>query len=421
MVDDKDMKSSIFIWIISLFPFALFGLDVHIETPYAVLMDADSGKVLYAKNPYAKISPCSTMKIATILFALENKSINLDEVAVAGPEALKRTSEEEKRTKNYMLPAYYLEPDGTMVYLRSNERLSLRSLIYASMLRSANDACNVLALHLSGEMRTFCDDLNEWLKIKGLCSTHFVNPHGLYHPDHYSCAYDMALLGRAAYHNPIFMEMALQRVYAKPKTNLQKEELWKTNSCILKETDPLFYPKALFAKTGQLKMGKSNLVAAATNGERTLVVALHKSPTWKQRYLDAIQLFEAAFQEEKASRLLFSKVETKFEKEIPKSKKALVAVLKEDVLLEYFPSQEPTVKAELKWNEPLKLPIKKGDQVGSIVVFDESGKEVMASSLFAEDRLSKSHYVGPRLAVMGIFGVLVLGAVSLRLSGKKSK
>ncbi len=421
MIDDKGMKKTLCYWLTFIFPFSLIALDIRIETPYAVLMDAESGKVLYAKNPYAKISPCSTMKIATILYVLENKMENLDEEVTVVSEALKRTNEEEKRSKNYTIPAHYLETDGTMVYLRNNERLSLRSLIYASMLRSANDACNVLAIHLSGEVETFCNDLNEWLKTKGIGSTHFVNPHGLYHPDHYSCAYDMALIGRAAYNNHAFMEIALERDYAKPRTNLQKEEFWKTNSCILKESNPLYYPKALFAKTGQLKMGKSNLVAAATNGERTLIVALHKSPTWKQRYIDAIQMFEAAFQEEKSTRLLFSKSETRFTREIPKSKNPLTAVLKQDVILEYFPSQEPVVKAELEWNESLALPIKKGDRVGEIVVIDEGGKRLLTSPLFAKDRLSKTHFVRPRIAVMALFGLLVIGAFSLRLNSKKSK
>ena len=397
-----------------------WALDIQIETPYAVLMDAETGEVLFEKNGKARIFPASTMKLASILHVLENKEIHLDDLATVTAEALKKTSEQEKLMTNFNVVPYYLEPDGTMAYIRKNEKLSIRSLIYALLMKSANDASNVMAHHASGSIPQFVDELNCRMHELGLTTTHFVNPHGLHHPDHYSTAFDMAKVGCLLYQNQDFMELALQRVYLKPKTNFQKEEIWKNLSCLVQENSSLFYSKTLFAKTGFMKAAKYNLVAAASNGERTLVAALHKSPNWKQRYLDVIHMFESAFQEEKVRRTLFVKEETKFEKMLPKSDASLIAQPQDDISIEYFPSQEPRIEARLCWKDELSFPINQGEEVAQIELISKAGEKVLEVPLYATNKVSKKRFLKDKWMIVSGTFFFSLGAIFfLRRRDKK--
>ena len=401
---------------IVLFSFFIFlhhldaKLSVQVESPYACLINAETGRVLYEKNARTKIYPASTMKLATMLYAYEQKKNDLEEIVTVHPDALRRTSEHEKKITDYAIPAHYLEPDGTMIYIRKHERLSIESLLFGAHMRSANDACNALAVHLAGDMHTFMLDFNSWVQSLGVENTHFVNPHGLHHPEHYSTAYDMALIGRAAYHNPHFMEMALKRMYTKPKTNYQKQETWRSNCCILREGDELSYSKVLFAKTGQMKTAKYCLVAAATNGERTLIAAIHKSPTWKQRYLDVIQMFESAFNENKESRLLFPKEETRFEKKVPGASSLLVAVPDRDIAISYYPSEEPKFDAKLEWDDKaITLPIKQGSCVAKIRLYDGNKDPIKSFDLHASHAVNKKRMLRPKWAVIGAFMFILVG------------
>lgn len=420
--ENKVMKATLFLPFLLLFFPLEAKLSIQIESPYACMMNADTGRVLYEKNARTKMYPASTMKLATMLYTYEQKKDSLAEYVTVHPDALLRTTEQEKKLKNYAVPAYYLEPDGTMIYIRKHEKLSIESLLFGAHMRSGNDACNALAVHLSGDIPSFMVDFNAWVQNLGVENTNFVNPHGLHHPEHYSTAYDMALIGRAAYHNPNFMEMALKRQYTKPKTNLQKQETWKSNSCILRQDDELSYSKALFAKTGQMKTAKYCLVAAATNGERTLIAAIHKSPTWKQRYLDVIQMFEAAFNEEKESRLLFSKEDTRFEKEIPGANKLLVAVPDDDIVLQYYPSEEPKVEADLEWvEENLTLPIKEGGLVARINLYDGNKDPIKSFDLHASQAVKKKRMFRPKWAVIGACLFVLVGYRLFKRRPEKSE
>lgn len=398
-------------WCVLFFSFLstlILALDIQIASPYAVLMDAETGKVLYEKNGRARIFPASTMKIATLLYILENYPDRFEESALVYDDALHRTTEAEKYRTNFAAPPYFLEPDGTMIYLRRKERIPMKSLFFAALFRSANDACNVMAHHVAGDIPNFVEQMNLWLQGMGAEATHFVNPHGLHHPEHYSCAYDMALIMRAAYHNPRFLELALERSHEKERTNLQKRELWSTNCSLLNQKDELYYPKTLFAKTGQLRVAKYNLVAVATNGERTLVAAIHKSPNRKQRYLDAIHMFEVAFNEVKEKRLLFRREETRFERTIPRGSAPIIARPKEDIYLEYFPSEEPEIDVQLEWQEGLQLPLGAEEQVGSLLVRSKHHQ-----SLLLEVPLFNQHRVTKRwsLWVWGLLGLIIGGSV----------
>lgn len=363
---------------------ALFAkpLEVQIETPYAILMNAKTGQVLFDKRSRESVYPASTTKIATTIYILKRAQHRLDEIATCSENALRVVTESVKKEKKETLPPYILETDGTMIYLKRNEKISLRELLQGLLLASANDAANVIAEYLCGDIQKCVDEINEMVKAIGCTGTHFSNPHGLFHKDHQTTPYDMALLMKEALNYPVFREIIKTPSYN--RKNVERV------SALVNSESKHYYPLALGGKTGYIRSAKYNLVAAAKNDERELIVALHKSPTAKQRYEDAKVLFDAAFSEVKVKRLMFVKEETAFEKKIPKANRSLKAVMEDNFYFEYFPSEEEEVVAKLEWKES-ELPIEKGQIVAEITLFSKQDMRVVATkSLVADEMIRKT-------------------------------
>ncbi len=358
-------------------------LEVQIETPYAIVMDVKTGKVLYEKRGREKIYPGSTTKIGTALYILKNAPMTLDEMVVCSEDALRIVSEETKRAKGALLPGHILELDGTSAHLRRQEKLLGRDLLYAALLASGNDAANVLAEHVCGDIQLFVRKMNEMAIELGCKNTHFWNPHGLFLSDHTSTPYDMALLTREALKYSKFREVIKTVKYEVGK------HVFNQGNGLIKPDHKFYYPGAFGIKTGYTRDAKQNIITGASNGEREVIVALHQSPSSKQRYQDAIALFDAVFAEPLAQRLLFVQEETAFEEKIPKGDKILSAVLKNDLYLKYYPSEEEKVQAKLVWKE-ISLPIEKGVEVAELqIISKEDGRILMTESLVAKEGVNK--------------------------------
>ena len=155
--------------------------NVKIYSEAGILMDAKTGKILYNKNAKEKKYPASTTKILTAIIVLENCK-NLDEMATVDVDSINS------------VPSGY-----TVAALQVGEEISVKHLLQLLLVHSANDAANVLAKHVSGSIESFSDMMNVKAKEIGCENSHFVNPNGLQDEDHYTSAYDMALIGRAAY------------------------------------------------------------------------------------------------------------------------------------------------------------------------------------------------------------------------------
>ena len=175
-----------------------------VQAASAIVMDMDTGTVLYGKNVYDKQYPASITKIMTTLVALEQGS--LDDVITCGDEV------------------YDIEYNSSNLGIQPGEELTLRQALYGLMLESANDIGNALAVHYAGSNAAFAELMNEKAAQLGCSNTHFTNPHGLHSEEHYTCAYDMALIAQAAYANETFREIVSTRIYTIPETNITEEE-----------------------------------------------------------------------------------------------------------------------------------------------------------------------------------------------------
>ena len=184
----KLTKKSFFILVAFLillnFPLLSFASDISINSKAAVLVEYNTGKILYEKNSTQKIYPASTTKIMTALLVLEN--CTLTDMVTVSPTALESI------------------PDGYVTCnLQVGEEISVEDLMYALMVPSANDAACVLAEHVAGSVQAFSNMMNQKALDLGCTNTHFVNPNGIHDDAHYSTAYDMYLIANEAVKNPL--------------------------------------------------------------------------------------------------------------------------------------------------------------------------------------------------------------------------
>lgn len=253
-----------------------FVLPPNIYAETAVLMDADTGQVLYGKQQHKRMYPASLTKIMTCLLAMENGRYS-DIVTVT--------------EEGSSLPVV----GTTHIALTEGEQLTLEQLTYATMVRSANDAANSVALHLSGSMPMFAKIMNERAAQLGAVDSHFVNASGLPDDNHYTTAYDLAVITRAAMQYPEFVKFAGTQKYVIPPTNKNKEsrELVHGNYMFtLNDT----YDGAYAGKTGWTEeAGQTLMTIAERNGVTLICVVMKSAGVTDAQFKDSTALFDYGF------------------------------------------------------------------------------------------------------------------------------
>ncbi len=229
-----------------------------------VLLDTQTGRVLAQHNAHLPWAPASTTKILTALLVVESLDLSREVVVSRRAEAQRQ---------------------GAVVGLRAGERRTVEELLYAMLLHSANDAAVALAEAVAGSVEGFVARMNRKAQRLGLRHTHFVNPHGLDHPQHRSTAYDLALLAQAALRNPAVARIVRTRTYA--YRTAKGVRLLENRNRLLAN-----YPGANGVKTGWTAGSGPSLVASAQRGSRTLVAVVLDSP---QVFEDAARLLDFGF------------------------------------------------------------------------------------------------------------------------------
>jgi serine-type D-Ala-D-Ala carboxypeptidase (penicillin-binding protein 5/6) len=360
-------------------------IDVHAKS--AVMVNLDTGAVLFEKNANDLSFPASITKIATALYVLEVKHADLSAMATVSAESIKMKS---SKKDGCQLPAYWLDMDGTRMGLVKGEEISIESLLHGLMLVSGNDAANVLAETMSGSIPAFVNELNQYIRSIGCQNTHFVNPHGLHHPEHMTTAHDMCLIARKAMGNAVFREIVSKLTYLKPATNKHSEEQIKQFNHLLRP-GRFFYPKAIGIKTGYTLRAQNTLAAAAEQDGRALIAVILGCEKRDDRYDDAKALFEAAFVEQKIHRTLFSGNES-YSRSIEGATSRLQADLSREVAIDYYPSEEPEqIKAQICWKIPC-LPIQRGAVVGEMRIIDAQGNPIHSAPLLAKEEVTGSFF-----------------------------
>lgn len=357
----------------------LFISPGPLTAPSAILINSETGHILYEKNSHELRSPASILKIATCAYALQLKGDQLDTPIETPQDCIGAVAEGEKKKKNYSQPAHWLVHDASHMGLKKGEILTFRDLLYGMMVSSADDASNVIAYFAGdGSISHFMDGLNAWVRSIGARNTTFKNPHGLYHPEQRTTAYDMALIAREAMKDPLFKEIVKTVKYTRPKTNKQDStQLIQTN--LLLRKGKWHYPYATGIKTGKIEHSGFGLVSSAEKNDRSLIAVVLGCKESGDRFQETIRLFDTAFNEPKVEKLLFSEGKQSFTRQIS-GIGTIHTALTSPLKIGYYPSEEPHCTATLTWSE-VKPPLLKGEQVALITLIDPHQKVLATAPL----------------------------------------
>lgn len=231
--------------------------SIELSSVAAILIDADSGIVLYEKNADKKMYPASTTKIMTAILTIENA--DLDSVATASFNAVN-----------------CIDYDSSKLCLSENEKISVRDLLYGLLIASANDAANVLAEHISGSTKEFAQLMNKRAKELGAENTNFVNAHGLHDENHYTTAADLAKIAKHAMSLPLFREIVSLSEYTLEPTNVfDKERPLNSTNHLINPKSQYYCKYASGIKTGYTTNAGCCLVSyGSADGTNVISVVL---------------------------------------------------------------------------------------------------------------------------------------------------
>lgn len=245
----------------------------EVSAPAAIVMEANTGVILYSKDIYTAYYPASITKVMTSLLAFENSNLN---------EIMTMTVDAEMKVY------------GSRVGLVRGESVTMESALYAVLLESANEVTYGVAEHVGGSMPDFVTMMNNKAKELGCVNTNFVNPHGLHEEGHYVCAYDMALIGREAIAIPEFRTIAGTRTYTIPATNKNVARPMAHHHKMIRKTLP--YEYAIAGKTGGTNEAKNTLITFAEKDGLLLICVVLYVDTIDLMYQDSIKLFDYCFE-----------------------------------------------------------------------------------------------------------------------------
>lgn len=271
---------SLLLFFTFLFPRTTFAApawpsEVTIAADGGILIDAESGCVIYGKNIHQRYYPASITKILTALIVIER--CNLDDTLTFSYNAV-----------------HHVESGSTSAGYDTGDQITVRQALYAMLLKSANEVANALAEHCAGSIEAFAELMNEKAAALGCQDSHFVNPSGLNDENHYTTAYDFSLIAQAAFENPTFVEFDSTTYYELPKNATNPDSF--TVFCghkMLKKNSGQYYPGVIGGKTGYTLLAGNTLVTCAErDGLRLISVILNGHQT---HYDDTRALLDFGF------------------------------------------------------------------------------------------------------------------------------
>ncbi|HEU4965753.1 MAG TPA: D-alanyl-D-alanine carboxypeptidase family protein [Bacilli bacterium] len=319
----------------------------------AVLMDMQSGQVLFNQNMDAKLYPASITKIMTCLLALEKS--DLDEMVTTSQLAR--------------------EQEGNRVYLETGEQEPMEQMLYGLMLNSGNDAAVAIAEHIGGSVEGFAKMMNDKARELGAVNTHFVTPNGLHDDNHYTTPYDMALISKYAMQNEKFREIVGTEYY---KWDGQE---WHTT---LVNINPMLwnYDGATGVKTGFTDQAQQTMVVTAKQGDRELLAVLMGVQNRQTIRLEATALLDYGFHSTRLQRLA-KHGDVLFHQEIAGIK--VGGMLEEDLYYASPVSEDQHLTEKVSFRTASVVPpFAKGTKIGWVTFSNREGDIVASADLYAD-------------------------------------
>ncbi len=291
-----------------LFSINAFGAEIVIDTDTsgvtqvtppeivadaAIVVDMKTGYSIYEKDIYTKYYPASITKIMTATLALEN--LQLTDVLTYSHDAV-----------------FSIEPGSSSAYLDEGEQITVEQALYGLMLISGNDVANGLAEAVGGTMNEFANMMTSKAVTLGCKNTNFANAHGLHDDNHYTCAYDMAILSRNAYNKfEMFRKLCSTVKYEVPPTNKQVEtRYWRNSNRMINSEENYYYPDCVGGKTGFTDQAGGTFVSYANINGRLLMIVLLHSTNSVGAYTDSTALYD--YIKDSVSNEFYEKLDEKY-------------------------------------------------------------------------------------------------------------
>lgn len=343
--------------------------ELAAQAKSAILIERDTGKVLYEKNSDQPLPPASMTKIMTMILIMEA----LDKGEITFKDKV-RASE------------YAASMGGSQIFLEPGEEMTVNELLKGIAIGSGNDASMAMAEHLAGSEDKFVEMMNKKAKEIGLKHTKFQNPTGLPVDDHYSTAHDMAMMGKELLkYEDIINYTSKYEDYLREDTD---KKFWLVNTNRLVK----FYPGVDGLKTGFTGQAKYCLTATAKKGNMRVIAVVFGANTPKERNNEITKMLDYAFSQYTTTPLYKKDAPIK-KVEVNKGEQKYVNAVTSEPLsvLAKKGTTAKDMKTEVKLDENLNAPVKKGDEIGTITI-KKDGKVMSKSPLVAEEDVEIASY-----------------------------
>ncbi len=381
--------------------------EINITSESGILIDFESGDVLFEKNPHKIMYPASTTKIMTAILTLENANLN-DEVII------------DKETPF---------TGGSRIYVKEGEVFTVDQLLNSLMIESANDSAVALAKHISGSVEEFASLMNKRAKELGALDTNFRNPHGLPDKEHVSTAYDLAMISQYAMTIPKFTEIVKTVRYQIPETEKTNEiRYFRNRNRLLWGTGPsnrmdydgkridIKYDIVDGIKTGYTSEAQQCLVSSASKDNRRVISVVLKAIRTNV-YSDSKRLIDYGFDNFSVVNLINSGVVLKTV-EVENGVEDILDLVTQDTISKIVPKDYTSsdIKQTIEVNPEIKAPINKGEVLGKLS-YTLNGDIIGETNLLARDFIDEKqiYKVVKRIqdpANMNIY-IVIIGLVLL--------
>ncbi len=344
------MKKICFLLVLFLCPFSVFAIDLASNAKSAIIIEPTTGKIIFDKNSNERLEPASMTKIMTLLLtfeAIDNGRVSLDDMVNIS-----------KRAEDM---------GGSQMFLEAGSNIRLEEIIKGVSIASANDGAIALAEFIGGSVENFVDMMNKKVEDLGLSNTHFANPHGLHADNHYSSAYDMAIMAsNLISHEKVLNYTSIYEDYFN-KPDGSRTWLVNTNKLVrfLEGVDGL--------KTGYTSEAGYCLTATAKKGNVRYITVVMGEPSSDIRSSETANMLNYAFNSFKLNTILDKSQElgTIY---IDKSKQKTAKIVVKNPVTELISKEKdiPNYTYNLKV-EKITVPIKAGTKVGTVEILDNEG------------------------------------------------
>ncbi|MBE7027487.1 MAG: D-alanyl-D-alanine carboxypeptidase [Ruminococcaceae bacterium] len=355
------ITASVCVMLLSLHSFIpqTYAAEINISAPSAILIEAQTGQILFEKDSHIKLPPASVTKIMTMLLVIE--AVDSGQIKM---EDMVRCSE------------FAASMGGSQVYLEPNEEMSVHDMLKAVAVASGNDAAVALAEFVAGSHEEFVKRMNKRAKELNMNDTNFINCNGLDEDGHVTSAHDISLMSKELISHPRILEF----------TSIWMDSL-RNGEFGLVNTNKLirFYQGANGLKTGSTSVAKYCLSASATRNNMTLIAVVLAAPTSKERFSDATKLLDYGFANYAIANSLIDKDDMREVKVLKGAKQITMPGTEENTGVLVEKSKLENIKKKITLPSEVEAPIQKGQKLGEIEYFVDSKKVGSTDIIAAED------------------------------------